>query len=896
MLSKGFQVALLVASLAVAATGGALLFTPATGAADVTITVSGTSDGTGDCSGSGNTLTCPTLRAAVVAANGLTDPVTIVLNSGTYRLEIPPATDDTAESGDLDVTKRGGALAIRGEGPERTTIAGVWSGESDRLFDVRTGATLVLEGVRLTGGGAVHDDARDHDGGAVWVGGVLQLGEVVLEENAAAGHGGAIFVASSGVVTARPGVRIVFRANSAGLTGDNGTVGNGGALAVAGTVVLDARVTFTGNAATGAGGAVWVNGGRLVLGNQVVVGGTAVGEANTAGTDGGGVAVADGVVELNGTVVRGNRAPAEPSQEAGGRGGGVWVAKGQLTLRGSTVAANAATRGGGLAIDQGSITLLDSQVRENRAALDGGGLAVLGKGTVQVVGGTFSGNVASEGDGGGIVNAGTVGLSRSVIEGNRAEAGAGGGIANSGTLELSSPETVIVRNNRARSGGGLWNGGTALLRSLVVQFNEAAQDGGGIWNRGELRLEGATVEGNRTQASGGGLWHEGNGTLTVQGNTAVRRNEAALDGGGIAARGKVTLTDVTIAENSTSGSGGGVAVAAEAAFQRAQIVDNRAGADGGGLVVLGSGKVTLADTAVRRNSAGQLGGGVAVRSGGQLAATASSVTENQAVSYGGGIAVLGAVTATNVTVSTNVSQHSGGGIWAGPQATVSLGFVTLAANAAAAGGALYNDGGAVTLRGTLIAGSPGGGNCGGLAPVSQGSNLEDRDSCVLRGSGDLVNTAPLLQPLRVDPVGGTLFHALGLGSPALDAAGTEGCPADDQLHTKRPQGDACDIGAFEYPVPEVTPLPTAAPTETVVEPTPVTRPVTPVPDLGDSIPIIGPGATPTPTIGLPATGASEGASSQRVLGLGLLFVGLSGVALGSAGFLRSGRRTEQHAE
>jgi hypothetical protein len=160
----GGVVALLVGSLALAAAGGALVFVPATGAAEVTITVAGTSDGTGSCSGSGTTRTCPTLRAAVVLANSLNDPVTIQLQDGRYELSIPPATADTAESGDLDVTKRGGALRIVGR--NATTIAGAWpdANQADRLFDVGAGATLILEKLTLSGGRAVHDDARDHKG------------------------------------------------------------------------------------------------------------------------------------------------------------------------------------------------------------------------------------------------------------------------------------------------------------------------------------------------------------------------------------------------------------------------------------------------------------------------------------------------------------------------------------------------------------------------------------------------------------------------------------------------------------------------------------------------------------------------------------------------------------
>nr|BBJ47930.1 hypothetical protein SAVMC3_05590 [Streptomyces avermitilis] len=47
-----------------------------------------------------------------------------------------------------------------------------------------------------------------------------------------------------------------------------------------------------------------------------------------------------------------------------------------------------------------------------------------------------------------------------------------------------------------------------------------------------------------------------------------------------------------------------------------------------------------------------------------------------------------------------------------------------------------------------------------------------------------------------DNGGPTDTTALLPGSPALDAA--DGCPATDQRGVARPQGTACDIGAYEY--------------------------------------------------------------------------------------------------
>lgn len=54
--------------------------------------------------------------------------------------------------------------------------------------------------------------------------------------------------------------------------------------------------------------------------------------------------------------------------------------------------------------------------------------------------------------------------------------------------------------------------------------------------------------------------------------------------------------------------------------------------------------------------------------------------------------------------------------------------------------------------------------------------------------------------------GPTKTHALVIGSPAIDAVGS-GCPPPntDQRGTSRPQGRACDVGAFEAPF-----VPTAA--------------------------------------------------------------------------------------
>jgi len=78
---------------------------------------------------------------------------------------------------------------------------------------------------------------------------------------------------------------------------------------------------------------------------------------------------------------------------------------------------------------------------------------------------------------------------------------------------------------------------------------------------------------------------------------------------------------------------------------------------------------------------------------------------------------------------------------------------------------------------------------------SAGHNLEGATSCGFTSATDRQNADPALEPLAFNG-GPTRTHALGAGSPAIDA-GDPACPSADQRGAPRPQGPGCDIGAFE---------------------------------------------------------------------------------------------------
>jgi hypothetical protein len=111
------------------------------------------------------------------------------------------------------------------------------------------------------------------------------------------------------------------------------------------------------------------------------------------------------------------------------------------------------------------------------------------------------------------------------------------------------------------------------------------------------------------------------------------------------------------------------------------------------------------------------------------------------------------------------------------------------------GGGIYNEG-ELTFTNTIIAASING-DCRNVGTIHSDSthNLIEDGSCQV-ANGSNISGDPLLGTLA-DNGGPTLTHALLPGSPAIDAGSGAHCQAFDQRGIPRPQGAACDIGAFE---------------------------------------------------------------------------------------------------
>jgi uncharacterized repeat protein (TIGR01451 family)/CSLREA domain-containing protein len=345
----------------------------------------------------------------------------------------------------------------------------------------------------------------------------------------------------------------------------------------------------------------------------------------------------------------------------------------------------------------------------------------------------------------------------------------GGGIVNFGTLDLTASR---IRQNAAGRGGGISNDGDMTLTSVLVGDNSAAV-AGGIDNDGSLTLTNSSVAFNTAEESAGGIYNLGTVTLT---QSDVLHNIAyGNDGGGILNNNTVVVDHSTVARNTAGHSGGGIisyGLGTSSFF---------------GLLFYGdapfdSAVVTITHSTISKN-AGFSGAGGGIANGGTVTLDNSTVSGNGVEQQGGGIANAGAMTVTNSTIAHNVAYPStgtGGGLFTfGP----------------------YKDGAEVptsVLRNTIVANNSDD-DCDGdplTSVTSLGHNLDSDGTCALSNIGDLSDVSPFLGPLALNG-GVTLTHALLAGSPAIDTGDNAACPADDQRGVARPQGPACDIGAYE---------------------------------------------------------------------------------------------------
>ncbi len=458
----------------------------------------------------------------------------------------------------------------------------------------------------------------------------------------------------------------------------------------------------------------------------------------------------------------------------------------------------------------------------------GGGMRIGAGATVSFTEGRVFDNIAEQG--GGIFNEARLFAAGVLIDENRAPFGNdGGGLYNAGNADLLG--CTVRRNSADTRGGGIHNAGQLLVDAGSIEANTVSLEGGGLYNADSAQLQMTSIRDNISDRTGGGI-HHASGFLEIS-EVQFAQNFATDDGGGIYSVDDLQIAESTFSANHVSRNGGAIAhVVGSLGVDGSLFEFNEAGVDGG--AIFNSDGLELTGATLRNNNAPQRGGGIfntgnavigrstlddngsqdlggGIYNGGFLEFGASLASNNTAALYGGGIYADPASVSNivNSTISGNVVDAEGGGIY--NEGAVRIEFSTVARNTStfSSPGGLFNAS-LVEIKNSILADNSGGDCLIAGALNSDGYNLDTDGSCGLGGAFDLSGVSPNLGPLQNNG-GPTATHALIAPSPAIDTA-APGCQDqfggivsnDQRLFVRPKDGDGngsaeCDRGAYEAP-------------------------------------------------------------------------------------------------
>ena len=508
------------------------------------------------------------------------------------------------------------------------------------------------------------------------------------------------------------------------------------------------------------------------------------------------------------------------------------------------------------------LTLRNGFARGGAGANGGGGAgmggAIFNQGRVTLRNVTFDGNTAR---GGSVISffpftGGTGGgIGRDGRDGGGFGPGQfGGGLGGSA---LFDPSALIFKYGCGGGAGfGTADGGNAMLKAISPAASEVFSGaGGGLGNVGGSNPA-VCANADPTDCSGEGRDGGGGGAALLDSTSGNGRGgsfglngSTATDcggGGGVGGGGALAGTNTGF-YGGAGGFGGGGGSQFTSFFQTTfTLTFGGAGGFGGGggaglnpdgpqFGVNGRGGFGAGDGSLVGFTPGGGGGagmgGALFNHGGFVSATNTTWTDNRAIGGSAdpnsqafpGAGLGGAIFNLDGDLNILSSTLSGNRVVRGESA--------FSESTEAAGGAIYNRVqnpdvygfvSRVSIRASILANSVDGNgspisDCNRSAHPDAGANgqlltsdrnlfesstviadVEDHLACGLGSTG--LSADPQLGPLA-DNGGLTPTMAIGLDSPALDSAGDCSSPSTDQRGVLRPQGAACDRGAFEFSLP-----------------------------------------------------------------------------------------------
>ncbi len=249
----------------------------------------------------------------------------------------------------------------------------------------------------------------------------------------------------------------------------------------------------------------------------------------------------------------------------------------------------------------------------------------------------------------------------------------------------------------------------------------------------------------------------------------------------------------------------------------------------------GSGTVEIRNVAIQNGRVTGVNNGGGILNGvGTLSLDGVTVSGSSAGIDGGGVTNYATATIANTTITGNSANDSGGGLFAPGSSTTTLRNVTIAGNTADADASGAGEGGGLAAMDTVNAYNSVIANNSDSSPTPANQAPDcytaatffprytlienfDAAKCLVGfdPGTNITGQDPSLGPLADN--GGTVpTLALQPGSAAIDKGGSvapDQCLGTDARGVTRPQGAACDLGAFERsPADDAqTPPPTTTP-------------------------------------------------------------------------------------
>ncbi|MCX6927330.1 MAG: immunoglobulin domain-containing protein [Verrucomicrobia bacterium] len=433
-----------------------------------------------------------------------------------------------------------------------------------------------------------------------------------------------------------------------------------------------------------------------------------------------------------------------------------------LTLKGLTLLAGRSTTGGAIQISPGAQVIVTNCIFGGNGAVGASG---------------FPGSDGNSGNYGQNGTGGTAGAHA-----------LGGAIYNLGSLTIYN-SSFLTNSAAGGSGGSGGNGGDGLYQGGNGGNGGAGAlgFGGAIYSPGTLWLTNCTFIGNKATGGKGGDGGT-NGAGAFPGNSG--RGGAGAPGSGAAVYSGQSLTafastfGANVAQSGNSADGG--------TDSSGNGVNGPRGPDslGGGIYLQGNGTLnncTFANNTVTGGAGGNGGDANAV---GLHTAGSGGDGGN---GMGGGLYNTGIVSVVNCTFSSCGAVGGANGLAGSPALANKDGAL-----GRGRGGDVAQGSGSFVLRNSILAASSAGTNAYDTSAsriTDGGFNISSDASLNLSGTS-LKNTDPKVGSLA-DNGGPTQTIALQTNSPAINAVPAVVSPATDQRGVPRPQGAACDIGAYE---------------------------------------------------------------------------------------------------